>query len=78
MTNDKLDAMKQDYRDIFESTIGRRVLEDLEKFCGFKKISVCEQSPNAMQTMFTEGKRRVYLRILSMMEKQDERRQMQK
>ena len=48
------------------------VLDDLEKFCGFKNTSVGMPHPDALQTMFNEGKRRVFLRILGMMDKETE------
>ena len=46
---------------------GKKVMKDLEVFCNFISTSVCEQQPNAMQTMFNEGKRRVILRIKHML-----------
>jgi len=57
------------YKDVFCSAKGLKVLEDLKSFCGFERSSVCEQEPNALQTMYCEGKRRVYLRILSLIKK---------
>ena len=65
----ELDAKRKDYLDVFSTGAGKRVLDDLEKFCGFKNTSVYEQDPNELQTFYAEGKRRVYLRILSFMEK---------
>lgn len=53
------------YKRLFASSDGKLVLKDLEFFCGQNKSSVCEQSPNPHQTMFAEGKRRVFLRINS-------------
>ena len=51
------------YRRLFKTDDGKTILEDLEKFCGFNNTSVSEQDPNAYQTFFNEGKRRVFLRI---------------
>ncbi len=47
---------------------GKKILGDLERFCGQNRSSVCEQSPDFLQTHFNEGKRRVYLRIKGMVE----------
>lgn len=51
------------YKRLFATDDGKRVLADLEKFCGLYTTSVCEQHPNALQTFFAEGRRRVFLRI---------------
>lgn len=50
---------------------GKVILEDLEKFCGFLRPSVSEQSPNSLQTHFNEGKRRVYLRITGFLRRKE-------
>lgn len=66
-------ALRHAYRRLFQSDDGDVVKKDLESFCGQMKSSVSEHSPDAYQTMFCEGKRRVYLRILSMLRiKEDE------
>jgi len=57
--------LKASYFRVFESEDGKKVLDDLRKFCGYDSSSVCEQYPNELQTFFSEGKRRVFLRILS-------------
>ena len=67
--NEKLENRKKDYREVFGCGAGERVLEDLAAFCGFTNSSVNEQMPNELQTFYAEGKRRVYLRILKLMEK---------
>lgn len=59
----KRQELAQAYKRLFQEDDGKIVLKDLEKFCGFHTTSVCEQSPNALQTFFSEGKRRVILRI---------------
>ena len=57
------------YAKTFHSPISKKVLADLAKFCCYNDSSVCEQSPDALQTIYNEGKRRVYLRILHFIEK---------
>ena len=69
-TQEHIDAITQSYKNIFHSGDGKRVLEDLSKFCGYNSTSVCEQAPNELQTFFAEGKRRVYLRILWYLERE--------
>lgn len=59
------------YKRLFKTDDGKVVLEDLERFCGFYNTSVSEQDPNAYQTFFNEGKRRVYLRISGMIRRKD-------
>jgi hypothetical protein len=51
------------YKRLFMTDDGKKILADLEKFCGFHNTSVNERDPNSHQTFFAEGKRRVYLRI---------------
>lgn len=51
------------YKNVFGSEDGKKVLESLSKFCNADNSSVCEQNPNALQTFYNEGKRRVFLRI---------------
>ena len=64
-----LEENAQAYKRLFMSADGKKVMKDLELFCNFRNSSVCEQQPNAMQTMFNEGKRRVILRIKQMTKK---------
>lgn len=67
----KSKALSNAYSELFsnKSKNGKLVRADLELFCGFRSSSMCERSPNALQTSFNEGKRRVYLRIVGMMDK---------
>jgi len=58
-----------DYMKLFGTDRGKRILKDLEVACGFMAPSVCEAQPNSLQTHFNEGKRRIYLRILGMVNK---------
>ncbi len=60
--------LKHAYFRLFKTKDGISVLNDLESFCGQNRTSVCEQSPNPYQTVFQEGKRRIFLRIKAMME----------
>lgn len=58
--------LAQAYKRLSMTDDGKIVFEDLEWFCGQNRPSVCEQSPDSLQTHFNEGKRRVYLRINGM------------
>jgi len=60
----EVDNLARIYQNVFGSDGGKKVLEDLERICGYKDSSVNEANPNSLQTFFAEGKRRVYLRIL--------------
>ncbi len=60
--------LKNAYGRLFKTDDGKIVKDDLEKVCGFLNTSVSERDPNAYQTFFNEGKRRVYLRIIGMIE----------
>ena len=53
----------QAYKRFAMSDDGKIILEDLESFCGFRRIAFNEQNPNALQAAINEGKRRVYLRF---------------
>ena len=53
----------QAYKRFSKTDDGKIILTDLESFCGFRRPSYNEQSPDALQTHINEGKRRVYLRI---------------
>ncbi len=56
------------YKRLFKTDDGKIVKEDLESFCGFLKTSTnVEWNPHYV--MFAEGKRRVFLRIYSMINK---------
>jgi hypothetical protein len=60
---EELNNLAGAYRRVFNTEDGKKVLESLGKFCNNDNTSVCEQNPNALQTFFNEGKRRVFLRI---------------
>ena len=64
----KRQELAQAYKRLFQTDDGKIVLEDLEKFCGFLKTSTNVEW-NPYYVMFAEGKRRVYLRIHSMIER---------
>lgn len=54
------------YKRLFQTDDGKKVYADMELFCGFLKTSTNVEW-NPYQTMFAEGKRRVFLRMISMM-----------
>lgn len=62
------------YGRLFGTIDGQIVLKDMETFCGQNRSSVCEELPNEFQTMFAEGKRRVFLRIIGFMELEQKKR----
>lgn len=62
--------LKRAYRRLFMTDDGKMVREDLESFCGFLKTSTNVEW-NPYYVMFAEGKRRVYLRIHSMIAKEN-------
>ena len=68
----KLRELAQAFKRLFATKDGKIVKKDLEKFCNRNKSSVCEHNPNALQTHFEEGKRRVILRIDSMINRREE------
>jgi len=59
------------YKRLFATDDGRVVKKDLESFCNANKSSVCEHNPNALQTHYEEGKRRVILRIHGFLRRKD-------
>jgi len=63
----KREELRRSYQRLFNTDDGKIVLNDLRLFCGQDRTSVCEQVPNELQTFFAEGKRRVFLRIQSML-----------
>ncbi len=63
--------LKQVYKRLFMTDDGKKVFENLQWFCGQDRPSMCEQSPNPYQTAFNEGKRRVFLRINSMIKEEN-------
>ena len=71
MTDEELKNLNLAYSRLFHTTDGKRVLEDLRRFCCFENSSVCESDPNPYQTFFVEGKRRVFLRIWTKLNEKD-------
>ena len=59
------------YKRVFGSADGVKLLADLETFCCYNSTTQNEQCPNALQTSFNEGKRRVVLRIKEFLRKED-------
>lgn len=58
------------YKRLFKTNDGKIILKDLTSFCGFLKTSTNVEF-NPYYVMFAEGKRRVYLRIHSMITKEN-------
>ncbi len=40
---------------------GKKIMADMERYCGQNKSSVCRQAPDPNQTMYCEGLRAAYL-----------------
>lgn len=59
--------LKADYRAVFSSAAGIRVLEDLSRRCFVRTTTFKDFDTNAM--LDREGKRSVFLHIQTMMEK---------
>lgn len=53
----------QAYKRFAMTDDGKLILEDLEVFCGFRRMIFNEQRPDALQAAINDGKRRVYLRF---------------
>lgn len=60
------------YKRLFDSPDGKIVLDDLRNFCGQNKTSVNSELNNPYQVFFAEGKRRVFLRIDSFINRKEE------
>ena len=58
------------YKRFAQSDDGKIIMNDLEVFCGFLNTSVSPEF-NSHQTMFAEGKRRVFLRIKGMLRRKE-------
>lgn len=56
---------RADYRLVFASEAGRRVLADLARVCYGERSTYVRG--DALETAFREGERQVYLRILSLL-----------
>lgn len=54
-----------DYKAVFGGSEGQRVLDDIKYICGQDRSSVDESNLDPNKVMFNEGKRVVYLRIMS-------------
>ena len=59
------------YKRLFATDDGKIVKEDLDVFCNKWNSCVNEQYPNALQTHFNLGKRRVLLRIEGFLRKEE-------
>lgn len=61
---EKLKGLRNDYKKIFESEEGKRILEDLAKICHYRTPTF---DKDALVMAFQEGLRTVYLHITTMM-----------
>ena len=61
----KFKQLKDDYKFIFNSEEGKRVLEDLSKRC--HESSTTFSKDNSHETAFLEGQRSIYLFIKAML-----------
>ena len=62
--SDKLKGLRNDYKKLFESEEGKRVLKDLERVCLYRATTF-DKDPGVMA--FQEGLRGVYLHITTLM-----------
>ena len=60
----KLKGLRNDYKKVFESEEGKRVLKDLEKVCLYRATTF---DKDALVMAFQEGLRGVYLHITTIM-----------
>ena len=51
------------YKRMADTKDGKKIMKDLEDYCGQNKSSVCRHAPNPYQTFDAEGRRSVYLYI---------------
>lgn len=64
----KEDKMSIRFKQLFASSNGKKVLEDLRKQCGFDNSSVIAGDVNPHRVLFNEGKRSIYIYIKRKME----------
>jgi len=62
---EKAEQLQRDYKAVFGTEAGKRVLEDLKRWCHVLWPSF---TGDPYETVFNEGKRAVYLHIQSMLE----------
>lgn len=60
----KLKGKRNDYKQVFSTEEGQRVLKDLEMVCMYRQTTF---DKDALQMSFQEGLRAVYLHITSVM-----------
>ncbi len=65
-TLDNLNSRRANYRAVFQTPDGKKVLKDLMQFSNFFRGSYVKGDPST--TAFNEGMRQVILRILTIME----------
>jgi hypothetical protein len=62
---DKLLSKGKDYKEVFETPAGKRVLADLAKFCQYQSTAFVPGDPNS--TSYILGKQRVFRRITGLL-----------
>ena len=67
----RLRRRRADYRNVFDSDSGRRVMADLFRFCRMGQPSFVAGDPHA--TAYQEGMRRVFLRIAGILRMDEQR-----
>jgi hypothetical protein len=70
---DAADDMALKFQHLFASANGIKVLGHLKYLCRQDKSSVTVQCPDALQTMFYEGKRSIWLKIDNMLKRKVEK-----
>lgn len=55
--------LAQCYKRMAKTDDGKKIMADLERYCGQNKSSVCRQAPDYLQTLYCEGMRSVFLYI---------------
>jgi hypothetical protein len=63
--SDKLKGRRNDYKKVFETEEGKKVLKDLEKVCMYRSTTF---DKDALVMAFQEGLRAVYLHITTVMD----------
>jgi len=59
--DDRINQKKTDYQTVFLSEHGKRVLDDLEKFCFYNSVTTVPNDP--FTSAFNDGRRSVVLHI---------------
>ncbi len=72
--NEKKNAeLAQCYKRMALTEDGKKIMTDLERYCGQNKSSVCRQAPDPYQTVYCEGMRAVFLYINEKINRKEKR-----